>query len=194
MTPYKAKNTTHWIHCANEQDAAPIYPGDTRIISIYVPPIPEDQLIPGDELMNMLRKEAPDFLSGLLHLELPEHRDRFNLPVIETEDKTEVATSNESPLDTFIRDFCFNVDGAAIQFSEFHNAFAQWLGDDSNLLKYWNKNRVGRDLDRVKFPRGKLPGLNEVFIGNLTLVSGVAPKKPFTCIEGKLVPVNDQPK
>jgi hypothetical protein len=166
MTPYKAVNTTHWIHCANDPDAVPIYEGDTRIISINVQHLPQESLIPKHELEHILTKEAPDFLSAILHLEIPEHRDRFKLPVIETQDKEDTAHANMNPLERFIMECTFYAPQETMLFSEFHAAFKKYLGDDSS--NYWNANRVGRDMDRVRFPRGKLPGDSQTYVANIS--------------------------
>jgi phage/plasmid-associated DNA primase len=34
---YSQRNTTHWVQCANNREACPIFPGDTRITMVFVP-------------------------------------------------------------------------------------------------------------------------------------------------------------
>lgn len=189
MTPYKAANTTHWIHCSNNPDAIRIERGDTRIVSINVGVLQQEQLIPRQELMRQFTKEAPDFLSTILNLEIPTHRDRFFLPVIETADKTEAAESNKTVLESFIDDFCYNVAGAVTKFADFYAALKDNIGDEQ--ATYWNKNRVGRELDKKRFPRGKSVGGDDVCIGNLSLIGGQQPKSTLTQVDGRLIPKND---
>lgn len=189
MTPYKVVNTTHWIHCANDPDAVPIYTGDTRIISINVLPLDPTKLIPKEELKHTLRKEAPDFLAAILHLELPDHRDRFRIPVLETLDKVETATANMTPLEQYIDTECFYYPGKTILFSDFYMMFKNHIGDDA--AKYWNKNRVGRDMDKVRFPRGVLVGQQGTFIGNISFSpppEGLT-DKPLVLIENRTLGV-----
>ncbi|MGI0016509.1 MAG: primase-helicase family protein, partial [Nitrososphaera sp.] len=86
QTPYMIDNTTHFIQTANQRNACPIFPGDTRIVMIHVGDKPTEQ-VPKRFLLRQLEKEAPDFLGAIMSLEIPESESRLRVPVIETTDK-----------------------------------------------------------------------------------------------------------
>jgi hypothetical protein len=87
---YMTDNLTHWIQVANERDACPIFPGDTRITAIFVPPLPAGAEIPKDGrggLIDRLKAEAPAFTFALLNSKLPEPTGRLMIPVVANETK-----------------------------------------------------------------------------------------------------------
>ena len=98
---FTTRNTCHWIHTANEKQACPIFPGDTRIISMYVPMF-EGKEIPKITLMERLKKEAPHFLVTLNRINLPEPYGRLFLPLVMTSSKSQLAEINRNPLEEFI--------------------------------------------------------------------------------------------
>lgn len=170
-TPYNIPNSTHWIQCSNEGRSCPIFPGDTRIVMIYVDSLDPIELIPKKQLIPMLEKEAPYFISELLHLELPPSNDRLNIPVITTSDKLQTEQANKSLLELFIDDKCYHVTGSMIKFSEFWDKFQEWA--DPNLLQNWSKIRVGRELPPWA-AKGRLPQTGQFYVGNISWV----PKDP----------------
>jgi hypothetical protein len=166
QTPFSVVNTTHWAQFSNEKDNVPIFPGDSRITMIYVGALQE--IIPKRELIRLLQKEGPDFLSSVLTLELPECRDRLNVPVIETPDKAEMQDTHRSPLDMFIMNMCYYCPGKSTLFSHFYNAFIDSV--DPLDIDNWSKIRVGKELDNQKYPKGRR-NTSDMEIGNLSLLA-----------------------
>lgn len=163
-TPYSVPNTTHWIQCANNHQACPIFPGDTRITMCYVGAIDPIMLIPKKRFLPMLEQEAPDFLADILRLELPESNDRLNIPVIETEEKYIAQQLNQTALESFIQEKCELTNGYMILYSEFYDKFMEWI--DPNEAHRWTKIRIGKELP-PQFPRARIRGSGQFHIGNL---------------------------
>lgn len=190
QTPYSIVNTTHWIQCSNEKDSVPLFPGDSRIVMIYVPELGADELIAKRDLIRALTKEAPDFLADVLNLELPECKDRLNLPVIETADKAEMQEEKLSDLEAFIQTKCFYVPGKSMKLNELYGAFLDQL--DPMRHDHWSKITFGREIDKNKFPKGRLQDA-DVSIGNIsitpaTLEDARREKLVLDASKGKLVP------
>jgi hypothetical protein len=164
-TPYVKVNSTHWIQCANEYDACPIFPGDSRITMIYVDELPLEELIPKRRLLALLEKEAQDFLTEIYHLEIPETPDRLNVPVIDTPDKKMTEEVNKTYLEQFTDAKVFACDGKHIPFSEFYEEFINWL--PATLHGAWSKIRVGRELKR-KIIVGRLSNNPHHHLANVT--------------------------
>lgn len=163
--PFMAANATHWVHCANSHLACPIFPGDSRITMILVDNLPDGELIPKKEMLRLLETEAPDFLAEILSLELPNSNDRLSVPVITTEDKIAAEHGSKSPLDVFIEEKCFKIQGQMIKFSDFYDKFIEGL--DPNLIHQWSKKRVGQEFP-THFPRGRFTGDSQHHIGNIS--------------------------
>lgn len=157
-------------NCSNEQEACPVFVGDTRMTLTYVPALKE--IIPKPTLMQMLRKEAPDFLAALLAMELPESNTRLAVPTIETESKRRAIEKNFTMLEQFICDEVKECDGHAIPAEDFHDHFQAWLDDRER--SYWTKMRVGRELPE-RFPRGRLAADQRTHYGNMTLDKNAQP-------------------
>jgi hypothetical protein len=164
-TPYHIPNTTHWIQCSNNHQSCPIFQGDTRITMSYVEPLDPLELIPKKRLIPLLEKEASDFLSAIMNLDLPPSNDRLNVPVIETEDKLMIQKLNETPLERFIAEETLPRDGCSIKFSVFHERFIESL--DRNDQSLWSKIRTRRELPTI-FPYGRDHSSGQFFIGNIT--------------------------
>jgi hypothetical protein len=173
LTPYMQPNTTHWIHCANDHEACPIFPGDTRITMIEVPPLSQSEMIAKEELRELLRKEAPHFLNALLSEEIPPSGDRLGLPVISTSEREALAKANQNSLETFIDEHCQQVPGAAIIYSEFWDKFYNIL--DPYEQTKWSKKRLTGQLPPC-FPTGKFKGPN-IHIGNIAWIDPNNPVK-----------------
>ena len=179
-TPYTVRNTTHWIQCSNEKLACPLFPGDSRIVMVYVPEIEPIDMIPKRLLLQQLEKEASDFVAELLRLEIPESNDRLNLPVIETDDKIEAEQANRSFLEIYLDEHCYEVTGKQVKFSELFEGFKEWL--DPHHHDKWTKIRVGRELP-YKYPRGRSPKDNQLYVGNIAF----AAKDPSEPVLPKLI-------
>lgn len=173
-TPYHTPNSTHWIQCSNEHQACPIFTGDTRITMCYVKSLDPFDQIPKKRLLQMLVKEAPDFIAEILNLEIPPSPDRLNVPVIGTQDKTLAQALTETPLETFIKESCIDAPGRVIKFSEFYLKYNQWC--ETNGEAVWSKIKVGRELP-PQYPKGRLRQNNQIHIGNI-FWRNVDPKEP----------------
>jgi hypothetical protein len=175
-TPYMIPNTTHWIQCANGASYCPMFPGDTRITMIHVPPLAPEHKIPKKEFIKILEKEAPDFLASLLKLELPPSNDRLNIPILVTQDKMEAESANKDELQSFIEDKCYYCPGQRINFAEFYERFKESL--PGNDVSKWSTKRVSMGIPS-KFPRGKCTDDPNAYIGNITFDLAAEPGPPY---------------
>jgi len=163
-TPYHVPNTTHFCQCANNHDHCPVFPGDTRITMSYVDEIDPLTLVPKKKLMPLLEKEAPDFLSEIINLEIPPSPDRLNVPVITTEDKMIVQQLNQTALESFLLEKCEQADGCKIKFSEFYERYIEWL--DPEETSRWTKIRIGKELP-PQYPKARVRKDGQIYIGNV---------------------------
>ncbi len=147
---FSARNTCHWIHTANEKQACPIFPGDTRIISIYVPMFTGEE-IPKVTLINRLKKEAPHFLVTLNRQILPEPYGRLFLPLVITSSKSQLAEVNRNPLEEFIDEKCFYIPGEKLAFKIFQAKFQATLTDTEQ--SNWSIRNIVAELKNC-FPFG----------------------------------------
>jgi len=162
-SPRTVTNVTHWIQCSNNRGAVPVFPGDTRIVFLYVKPL--EEIVAKRVMIEKLKKEAPDFLAALVNLEIPECNDRLNIPIISTPDKIDAESMNMTPLEEFIKAHCFFAPGEMILVSEFYDKFSEWAPPEE--LGYWTKVRVGKNLDKHKFPKGRRQDA-QFCIGNIS--------------------------
>jgi len=183
LTPYTIINTTHWCHMANDATACPIFPGDSRITMIYVPQL--TNAIPKRELLPRLKKEAPDFLGELLSLDVPLAHERLAVPILETEDKTEVAQSNRSLLEVFLEEKCYHVPGEWIKYRDLYEAFRDWL--DPNDAFDWTIIRFGKELPKKKFPKGRNPKDAQFYVGNISFEKKLPKMKQYILRKEMLV-------
>ena len=179
---YMIPNCTHWIQCANELEACPVFPGDTRITLSYVPELKKEELIPKEELIVRLRKEAPDFLAALMAMELPASNDRLAVPTISTESKKRAEDKNKSLLEQFLDEEVVAIDGYCVETSAFYEAFLGWLEEPDRAR--WSKQKVGRELPD-RFPRGRLSNNQHVHYGNMMLRRDYVDQKPTTPYRSK---------
>jgi hypothetical protein len=100
---YHVPCSAHFFMCCNQLDHIPVLAGDSRIVVCWVdkPANP----IPKKELMAKLAAEAPAMLYTLKHWRLPAIIDRLRLPIVETEDKVDLADEN-SPVNVFLKECC----------------------------------------------------------------------------------------
>ena len=176
-TPIMIPNTTHWIQCANNQDACPIFPGDSRIIVINVPM--HKNSIPKREFIVSLEKEAPDFLAEILRITLPRSNDRLNLPVLMTQDKQDIEEGNRSYIGQFINECCFIEPGHSMLLSDFDHKFKEWLPPE--IHHQWSKIRIGKELKQIAgIVKGRdINRFNQVMVGNLSFTKVESTLKPW---------------
>jgi len=164
MTPIMLSNTCHFMQMANNRNACPVFSGDTRITVIKVNPL--EELIPKKQLMEMLKKEAPDFLAELLNIDIPPSNDRLNIPVILTETKEQVQESNMDVLELFLKQYTYYVPGKAIKWSDLYDKFIQQL--EPQYIEVWTKVYTGRHLPAC-YPKGRWTKDNaQLYVGNIS--------------------------
>ena len=184
-TPFDMLNTTHFVQSANSQSDCPIHVGDSRITMIRMYPI--ETIIPRRELQPRLIKEAPDFLSELLNLTVPQSYVRLNVPIINTDEKLQIAQSNRTLLEIFIAEQTHPAPGEMIPFTEFYERFCEWAGPDGADS---TKIRIGKDITAL-LAKGRNPKDNQVSIGNIAWTKHNGPAQPrLTVKDGRLVPMN----
>jgi hypothetical protein len=183
LTPYEVINTTHWIHCSNFKTDCPIWPGDTRITMINVPELPVNP-IPKPVFMEVLAKEAPDFLAALLSLEIPASNDRLRLPVLNTQQKLEAAKINENLVEIFLREACHEAPGYMISLAKFAEAYIAWL-DPSERIGLTKRKISSSMPDRI--PKGRNPYNAAWSWGNISFKVPDETRSPLICFEEKLV-------
>jgi hypothetical protein len=177
---YDTVNCTHWIQCANDASYCPIFPGDTRIVVVHVPPLFE--IIPKNKLLVQLKDEAPSFLATLLDTTIPETADRLRIPVVNTPEKEMQQELNEDALTSFCRHNIVEVDGETISFREFYNKFGSTLTQRDK--GFWTTRRVAL---KVPYVRGKMGEFNEVHLGNVAWESKPATTPYVRNDKGRLV-------
>lgn len=184
-------NTTHWIHCANHLHYVPIEPNDTRIIITLVDEIPEKDLMSKETLYNLLRKEASDFLTELLTLELPiAPPGRMRVPVLITEEKRRAEKNKESHLETFLRENVYYVPGATTSVVEFTERFLASLDPADRVL--WHKKRISREMPMEKFPKGRSTKHDNTFMyGNMSFDQNTRAADKKLILRGEKLVVDD---
>ena len=167
LTPYQVPNTTHWIQCANDPTYCPVFTGDTRITMIRVPALEEE--IPKYELMELLKAEAAHFLAQAKAMEIPKHKGRLKIPVIDTADKRLAEFANlDEPL-KFIETDCEVADGYIIRYSEFCDQFLGSL--DPSEAGMWTKQKIGKSIEHAVI-KGRLNRDNQLYLGNIRFKHG----------------------
>jgi hypothetical protein len=164
QTPYHIPNTTHWIQCTNDYRACPINFGDTRITMIQVPPLDPLELIPKVKLLDMLEKEASDFIAEIIRLELPESPDRLNIPVIETQEKELAAELSLDPVDAFLKERCVASEGNMLLFSEVYTSYIKWaeLNGESGMSKIAFGKKVGLTYPKARYRKTGILNLGNI--------------------------------
>ena len=135
---YLIDNTTHWFHFANSATSCPVFPGDTRVTMLAVPPLAKP--IPKPLLIAELDREAPAFLRRLLDFgDLPPMVDRLRVPVVNTAEK-EAAIEAQSPVVAFLRSKCEVEPGAKTPKADVYEAYRAWCiesGGEEILSPVW---------------------------------------------------------
>ena len=171
-------------NCSNDKTACPIFRNDSRITMIRVFPIDEIEMIPKKKILDLLIKEAPDFLAYIFRVEIPESNDRLTVPVIETEDKAFVQRVNLSIIEQFIQEECFAVDGEQILWSEFFERFQHYL-EPSDVEKF-TKRYTGSRLPEYH-PRARRRVDNQYCVANISWSA----RNPETPIKPRLIVCGD---
>jgi hypothetical protein len=149
---YMVDNTTHWIQCANHQDACPVFEGDTRITVMFVPKLEKDKMIGKEVLVERLKEEAPHFMRTLMDLPLPPPLgNRLRIPIITTQYKEQAAEKNRSMLDQFVAEHLHEVPGVLLPFTDFYSRFVDWLPLEEKGA--WSRIKVSRAMP-MKYPTG----------------------------------------
>jgi hypothetical protein len=180
--PYMIPNTSHWIQVANDPSFCPIFPGDTRITMIRVPKL--DRVIAKSELLSRLKKEASDFIGEMLTIDLPAIDNRYGLPVIETEEKLIAQAANMTPLERFLYENVFQIDGKQILFSDFKERFLEYLSPEEKME--WTAPRISKALASTQYPTGRSRQNNSVNIINASWDQNDIPGRKLVLKEGKI--------
>ena len=180
---YLIPNKLKIIQVANHPENCPIFPGDTRIDMIYVPPLPDNVEIPKIKLMEFLALEAGDFLRTLMNLELPVAEGRMHLPIVETENKSRMQDSRRTPIERFLAENCYSIPGVKISLEEFQIRFSEWI-DPLDKQKWESQDVIIRNLQKT-YPVGKSTD-NKKFIGNISWDKDAKPGTPWYSEGNKL--------
>lgn len=183
-TPYLVPNTSHWIQSSNNPDACPVFPGDRRIVVIYVEPLDSLSIIPRIKMEKMLQDEASDFLAYVLNIQIPESNEPLILPVLETEEKTDIVESNMTALQRFIKEYCFYVQGETILWKEFYEEFIKKM-DIMGEIDKWTKPFTSRCMPKNhKVGQSSKDGL--YYVPNISWTEKPSTKPRILTIDKKL--------
>jgi len=179
---YQQRNSLHFVQLANERDACPIIPGDTRIVVISMSALIEE--IPKAALLKALEKEASHFMKTLMSTPMPESMTRLRLPVIETNTKEALMEMHRSPLEGFIIEHCHVKNGRYTTLKDFYERLQATLSPYERTV--WTKGKIRQNLPET-FPVGNYTG-NKVCIGNISFEDVSVPENgpKFTTQGGKL--------
>ena len=167
QTPYTVENTTHIVQTGNNHQECPIFSGDTRITMIQVPTFELEEMIPTDQMKIQLEREAPAFMAELLQVEIPPSGDRLNVPVIDTDIKTQTSETNKTTLELFLEEETYWAPGSKIRYSDLYNHFIEWV--DPSEVYSWSKIKFGRELP-IKYPKGRVMTEGaQFYVGNISL-------------------------
>ena len=183
---YSVRNSTHWMHMANNKDNCPVFPGDTRVISMYVPPFTNEE-IPEIELKERLLDEAPHFLVTLKRWQLPEVEGRLQMPIVMTPTRALQEETLRDALQVFVADQCFYAPGETLLMKDFYSKFIPTLTNTERTK--WQRRNV---ISRLKncFPVGNLDA--HQMIGNMSFESPAIPdSKQHFVREGSVLTLLD---
>lgn len=159
---YQVPNATHWLQCANHQDACIVPPGDTRITVIYVNPVAKE--IPKALLLSKLKEEAPVFMRTMIDLQLPSLKGRLSLPVVSTRHKSRSEELSRSLLEQFMKEQTHFVKGETVEFKEFFEKFQCWIPPEET--HNWSRIKTSRAMP-INHPVGAGTD-NKRFVANLS--------------------------
>lgn len=179
--PYMQKNCTHWVQLANDRRYCPVFPGDSRITMIYVPPILDE--IPKEVLLEKLKEEAPQFMRTLMSVTIPPAPGRLRIPVIATQNKIEAEYDAKDALEKFLEERCYVVEGERMEYKEFFDSFKAWLPHDE---KYnWSSRKVSSQL-RNYVTVGR-HAQNKVYVANISFEDKEPVEAEWFLVDGKLI-------
>lgn len=174
--PYMSDNTTHWIHCANDERFIPMRGKDTRVTMIHVSKITKQ--IPRETLHKLIEEEAPGFLHDILNIEIPENDGRLVIPVIDSIAKINLGNEgNKTYVEMFIEENCHKVNGELIKYSDFATKFKKWLPAEEN--NKWSNQRISREIPTA-IPKGKYGNDRAIWLGNVTWFKDRSPSKKIS--------------
>jgi hypothetical protein len=159
---FNARNTTHWIQVANDENFCPVFPGDTRITAIHVSTIENE--IPKPDLIARLKAEGPYFLHTLFSVEIPASNGRLRIPYIDSELKESIQDKNRNSLTDFIDDRCSYAPGWVTSFDMLQTQFQGWLVDEGEKAR-WSLDRTRNDFPVGRYVTGQYG--RRYSIGNL---------------------------
>jgi hypothetical protein len=143
---YSQPNSTHWFQFSNSDDALPVFPGDTRITSVYVPALAAGAEIPKAILKERLKSEAPAFLRTLADLTLPPLMGRLRLPVVETEEKTEKQMDN-APVALFLKTCCHYDPDSKVAVDTLVETYNKWaIANGNDVIGSRDRSKFSREL------------------------------------------------
>jgi len=184
-TPYTVPNSWHWVQTANDIGFCPTFPGDTRIVVTYVKELEAHLKINKTAFLGKLKKQAPDFLAHILHIDLPEPDDRLNIPIIATEEKKQAQSANRTVLEEFLADMVHSVDGELIKMSELHERLIEWL--PPSLVSEWSIIRFGREIVKLGYVKGRNMSRGaQFYVANVSFEKVESTKPRITLQEDKL--------
>lgn len=186
-TPYHVKNCTHWCQFSNDVDASPIGFGDTRVTMLYVKSL--ENIIAKNILMAKLIKEAPDYISELMRIDLPEYNDRLALKVLNTVEKQEIIKQSENETLNFLNDCTFFAPGYAISIDQLYGKF-----QEISLAENYTKQRFVKEVvATMRYKKGRINAVvaqdiggkqGQWYIGNISFNKFKDERKPFR-LEGE---------
>jgi hypothetical protein len=176
------KNYLHFVQMANTLSSLAVYGSDSRVTACKVSPL--ETIIGKNELLRRLLEEAPHFLRMLFDWNFPHNEPgRYRIPEVDTQSKRAVIEGNRDPLEEFIQERCYEIDGAITTLADFCEAFFKGL---SAVEKHqYTKLAVRRQLNET-FPIGR-HSRNVVCVGNLSLTSDEEPSEPWLVQGDRLV-------
>ena len=174
-TPYNIPNTSHWVHCANNADYVPVFPGDTRITMVHVPQLESE--VPKPVFFERLKKEAPDFIAAMLTMPVPPSDGRLRIPVIDSKDKLLAASAHRSSLEIFIEENVHEIPGAAISLKDFYNTFKNWLPKEERIEWGYRSTNM-----KIKYPKGRLTTDPNWHWGNVSFDPDVEPSAELVLV------------
>lgn len=180
----QVKNFTHWIQCANSLNYLPIEPSDTRVVVILVKTIKD--LMTTQEMRRRLMKEASDFLTFLMRIELPpQPLGRMALPVLSTIEKKRAERNRSTALEAFLSEQCYYVPGVALSVKDFYDTFMEYL--DPEERSSWSRQRINKEMPEENFPRGRYDKDRTFHYGNLSFNPMKSRLEPLVSVDNKLV-------
>lgn len=166
--PYTIPNYLKFIHTANNKNFSPIWPGDSRITTIWVPALKvvngKTTEIPKPQLLKYLRDEAPHFMTTIMRTVLPPMTTRLRIPVVETASKQTLTETAMNPLQRFLYEKCFHVPGNKIDLTIFVDTFQATLTPIE--LTTWTRNHVKQELE-YPYVYGN-DGRQRMFVANVS--------------------------